>query len=90
MAFFSAITSILGAFLGVLAGGALLQGIQDTVTARNLLWFGHKPDHYMIVFMLSIVLRLGAIFLFLPRMGHDKQYTTRDMVRTVIGLSGRR
>ena len=90
VAVISAITSILGAFLGVLAGGALLQGIQDTVTARNLLWFGHKPDHYMIVFMLSIVLRLGAIFLFLPRMGHDKQYTTRDMVRTVIGLSGRR
>lgn len=90
VAVFSAITSIVGSFLGVLTGGALLQGIQDTVAAKNVTWFGQTPDHYMIVFMLSVVLRLVAIFVFMPGMGHDKQYTARDMVRTVLGVSGRR
>lgn len=81
VAVFTAITSIGGSFLGVLTGGALLQGIQDTVSARNLTFFGAVPNHYLIVFVISAVLRLTTILLFLPKMENEKPFTTREMLR---------
>ena len=83
VAVFTAITSIAGAFLGVLTGGALLQGIQDTVAARGTTVFGAVPDHYMIVFMLSVVLRMATVFLFLPKMENEKPFTTMEMLRDI-------
>ena len=81
VAVFTAITSIGGSFLGVLTGGVLLQGIQDTVSARNLTFFGAVPDHYLIVFLISAVLRLATILLFLPKMENEKPFTTMKMLR---------
>jgi hypothetical protein len=83
VAVFTAITSIAGAFLGVLTGGALLQGIQDTVRVRGITIAGAVPDHYMIVFMLSVVLRIATVFLFLPKMENEKPFTTMEMLRDI-------
>ncbi len=83
VAVFTAITSIAGAFLGVLTGGALLQGIQDTVAARDITVFGIVPNHYLIVFMISAVLRLATIFLFLPKLENEKPFTTMEMLRDI-------
>jgi len=83
VAVFTAITSIGGSFLGVLTGGVLLQGIQDTVSARNLTFFGAVPNHYLIVFLISAVLRLATILLFLPKMENEKPFTTREMLRDI-------
>ena len=83
VAVFTAITSIGGSFLGVLTGGVLLQGIQDTVSARNLTFFGAIPNHYLIVFLISAVLRLATILLFLPKMENEKPFTTREMLRDI-------
>lgn len=81
VAVFTAITSIAGAFLGVLTGGALLQGIQDSVAAHGGKLFGIVPNHYMIVFMLSVALRLATLFLFLPQMENEKPFTCRSMLQ---------
>ena len=80
VAVFTAITSIAGAFLGVLTGGAILQGIQDTAAAHGGKLFGIVPNHYLIVFMLSVFLRLATLYLFLPQMENEKPFTFRQMV----------
>jgi hypothetical protein len=37
----------------------------------------------MIVFMLSVVLRLATVFLFLPKMENEKPFTTMEMLRDI-------
>jgi MFS family permease len=84
VALFSAITSIAGAFLGVLSGGAILQGIQDTVAANNITIGGWVPDHYAIVFVLAVIARLAVVVFFVPKLTNDKDYTYLDMQRAIL------
>lgn len=84
VALFSAITSIAGSFLGVLTGGALLQGIQDTVAATGMTILGWVPNHYAIVFVLAVILRVTVVLLFVPKLTNDKAFTYRDMQKSIV------
>jgi MFS family permease len=81
IAVFSAVTSIAGAFTGVLLGGMLLQGIQDYVAYNKVTVFGAVPDHYRIVFVLAMGLRIATVLVFLPKIENNKAATFADMRR---------
>ncbi len=81
IAMFSCITSLLGSFLGVLSGGALLEWAHVLVNSGLLAGLGPMDDAYKLVFLLSVVLRLGVVFLFVPRMTNSTEATARDMLR---------
>ena len=79
VAIFSAVTSIVGSFVGVLLGGALLQGIGDYVALHGTRIFSLVPNHYMIVFVLSVILRVAVVLIFVPGMHNNKDATFSDM-----------
>jgi len=84
IAIFSSVTSIAGSFLGVLLGGALLQSIQDYVSATGYTFLGMVPDHYRIVFVLSIISRVVIVLIFVPKIANDKPATFSDMGRALM------
>ncbi len=84
IALYSCITSIVGSFLGTFLGGAILQGLQDYFVANNVIWFGSIPDHYKIVFVLSVILRLIVILVFVPKITNNREYGMRDLEKEFI------
>ena len=86
---FSCFTSMLGSFLGVLSGGALLEWAHVLVDSGRLAFLGPMADAYKLVFLLSVVTRVGIVLLFVPRMENPLGYSVADMLRGVrqsIGL----
>lgn len=79
VAFFSCFTNLLGAFLGVLAGGALLELIQSAADRFDAT-LGFVPDRYKIVIALSVVARLGITLWFVPRLHNDRDGTVSSML----------
>ncbi len=89
IAMFSCFTSMLGSFLGVLSGGALLEWAHVLVDSGRLAFLGPMADAYKLVFLLSVVTRVGIVLLFVPRMENPLGYSVADMLRGVrqsIGL----
>jgi len=76
LAFFSFFTSLFGAFLGVLFGGAILELVQSTAVLSSIF-----PDRYKCMIGLSVILRLGSVLLYIPRLENNREYTTADMLR---------
>ena len=67
-------TQLLGNFLGVLAGGALLEWLRLFV-----MQIGFVLDYYQVLFILSMCLQLLAQVLFLPKVKNEKPYRVIDV-----------
>lgn len=80
VAFFSSFASLLGSFLGVLAGGALLELLQSMIDRQNL-GTGFFADRYKMIIALSIVARLLVVLLFIPSLDNEKGYTIKQVLR---------
>ncbi len=76
IAVFSCITSLFGAFLGILAGGAILEGIHTSATLSALL-----PDRYKFMIVISVVLRIACVFIIIPMLDNSSEYTLSDMFK---------
>ncbi len=82
VAIFSCVTSLLGSFLGALAGGALLEFIQAT--------WGGAVDRYKTLVAIAISLRFGVVMFFLPRLKNEKGVTVREMGRDLLLRAGKK
>ena len=80
VAFFSSFASLLGSFLGVLAGGALLEFVQ-TIIDRQGSSAGFLSDRYKIIITLSIVARLFVVMIFIPKLDNEKEYTVKAVLQ---------
>jgi MFS family permease len=74
VAFFSCFTSLLGAFLGILAGGAILEGIHSSASLCAIF-----PDRYKFMIAISVILRIGAVLIFVPKLDNNCDYTVSSM-----------
>ena len=76
IALFSCITSLFGSFLGILTGGAMLEGIHSSATISAFL-----PDRYKVMIALSVFLRIGAVLILVPKLDNNREYTIMGMFR---------
>ncbi len=83
IAMFSCVTSLFGAFLGVLTAGALLEGMHVMVDSGALSFLGPMADAYKLVFLFSVLARLGIVLYFVPKMENSTGLTARDMLRDI-------
>jgi MFS family permease len=74
VAFFSCFTSLLGAFLGILTGGAILEGIHSSASLSAIF-----PDRYKFMIAISVILRIGAVLIFVPKLDNNCDYTVSGM-----------
>ncbi len=77
IAFFSCFTSLFGSFLGILAGGAILEFIGQSSTLTTLI-----PDRYKFMIAISVILRFGAVLIILPMLQNNREATIGDMFYT--------
>ena len=82
VAFFSSFTSLLGSFLGVLAGGAVLEWIQSLSLDYSRLPFVFS-DRYKLMITLSVVLRFAIVLVFVPGLKNVKGITVSGMLRDI-------
>lgn len=75
IAVFSCVTALIGATLGSLSGGALLEFLE----ARRL--FTGSFDRYKMVILLAVVLRLAFVLLLVPRMENDREESLQSFLR---------
>lgn len=80
IAFFSCVTSVVGAFLGILAGGAILEGIQSSVTLSAMI-----PDRYKFMFIIAVILRVGSVLIFIPRLENSSEHNVESVFKSIIG-----
>jgi len=76
VAVFSCVTSLVGSFLGILTGGALLEGIHSSSVLNSMI-----PDRYKFMIAVSVFLRLGSVLIFVPMMTNTCDFTTKEMLR---------
>lgn len=74
VAVFSCVTSLFGSFLGILAGGAILEGIHSNPVLSSSI-----PDRYQFMIAVSVILRVGCVFVFIPRLDNSSGYTVSGM-----------
>lgn len=79
IAFFSCITSVFGSFLGILTGGAILEGIQSSVSLGAMI-----PDRYKFMITVSVILRIGAVLIFVPRIDNNSEHTVSDIFQSFL------
>ncbi len=75
IAVFACVTALLGATLGSLAGGALLDSWAAS-GAFSLGWF----DRYKALFALAVALRLGSTLILVPKLPRDSDASPKDLV----------
>jgi MFS family permease len=78
VAFFSCFTSLFGSFLGILAGGAILEGISQSSILSAII-----HDRYKFMISLSVILRIGAVLILIPMMDNTREHTVNDMFRAL-------
>jgi MFS family permease len=76
VAFFSCFTSLFGSFLGILAGGAVLEGISQSSILNAFI-----QDRYKFMITISVILRIGAVLILIPMMDNTREHTVSDMFR---------
>jgi MFS family permease len=76
VAFFSCFTSLLGSFLGILAGGAILEGIHSSASLSAII-----PDRYKFMIAISVILRIGTVFIIVPKLDNNCEHTVSSMFR---------
>ena len=67
IAVFSCVTCFLGTAMGSLTAGGLLEAMEGSNMFTG--WF----DRYKALFLVSVILRLGAVLLLVPRMENDRE-----------------
>lgn len=83
IAFFSCFTSLAGAFLGTLAGGALLEWVRNWINSGTLNFLGSMADPYKLVFLFSVITRLLIVIIFVSQMQNLLPYSTTDMLKGI-------
>lgn len=78
IAFISCVTALLGAMLGSLVGGALLEAWH----AGGM--FTGAVDRYQVLFIIAVVLRFSLTVLLVPRFDNDSDIRPKDMLRCMI------
>ena len=76
VAVFSCITSLFGSFLGILTGGAILEGIHDSATLRSII-----VDRYQFIIVIAVLLRVVSVFTLIPLLDNSSEYTLSGMFR---------
>ncbi len=76
VAVFSCVTSLFGSFLGILTGGAILESLHSNPALSTLI-----PDRYQFMIAVSVILRVGSVFLFVPMLDNTGSYTVSGMFR---------
>lgn len=76
VAVFSCVTSLLGAFLGILTGGVILEGIRSNPVLHSSI-----PDRYQFMIAVSVILRVCSVLIFIPRLDNSGGYTVSGMFR---------
>lgn len=84
IAIFACVTALVGVTLGSLAGGALLSGMENA----HMFETGFM-DRYKVLFLLEVVLRLGAVLLLVPKMEENTKYTWKDVVYAILRIKKR-
>ena len=74
VAVFSCITSLFGSFLGILTGGAILEGIHNNLTLNSII-----PDRYKFMIAISVLLRVASVFIIIPRLDNSNDHTLSSM-----------
>ena len=78
IAVFSCVTALIGGTLGSLVGGSILEFCESHALFTG--WF----DRYKALFVLEVILRLGFVLLFVPKLSNDKDGTAGDLVRGML------
>ena len=78
IAVFSCVTALIGGTLGSLAGGTLLEMCETNG------WFTGAFDRYKALFVLEVILRLGFVLLFVPKLSNDRDGTARDLLKALV------
>jgi len=78
VAFFSCFTSLFGSFLGILVGGAVLEGFHTNRLSAII------PDRYKFMIALSVLLRIAAVLILLPTLDNNRRYNTKDLIHHVL------
>lgn len=81
IAFFSCFTSLFGSFLGVLTGGAILEGLQQLQPLGGI-W----TDRYKLLIALAVASRFIVVVLCVPKLANNRMATARDLLRDVLHL----
>ena len=74
VAVFSCITSLFGSFLGILTGGAILEGLHTSQAISALV-----PDRYKFMIAISVLLRIASVFIIIPMLDNSNHYTLTGM-----------
>lgn len=77
IAFFSCVTSLFGSFLGILTGGAILEGVQSSAVLSSMI-----SDRYQFMFVIAVSLRLLSVFILVPQLDNDSEHNISDMFRS--------
>ena len=77
LAVFAVFTSIAAA-TALIIGGAVLELLSPVMERANLTFAGTPFDHYKLLFVIAIVLRLTVTAVFLPRVWNEKDMTLRE------------
>ena len=86
IAIFSCVASLVGTALGMVTGGALLEGWHSAG------WFAGSFDRYKALIALSVVTRLAVAVFLVPPMENDREGTPKDLIvswGTAIGKIGK-
>ena len=79
VAIFSCVTALVGAALGTLCGGALLEAWQSAG------WFAGAFDRYKALTALATMLRVLSVICFVPPLVNDREGNARDLLRALTG-----
>jgi MFS family permease len=74
IAVFSCITSLCGSFLGILAGGVILEGIHNNLTLNSII-----SDRYKFMIAISVLLRVASVFILVPMLDNSNNHTFSSM-----------
>lgn len=83
------VTQLCGVAVAYVLGGFLLDNVftplADTINASGFQWFGHSVTQYHFMMVVTTVLRLLAVFLFLPVANLESEKGTLAVIREVAG-----
>ena len=77
IAIFACFTSIIGNFLGIMAGGTLLEALNGRTIPLGL-------DRYQLAIIIAVSLRFMAVFLSIPKMENERNFTVKTMIRDLL------